>query len=491
MSITANDNQHGTFKDPAPETITGIDELNLAEFPLAMISERQIPGQKSLVFEESIFDRKERRTVQRRLVISGSDRYGLPTAKDDEILLACLQLSKQQGFKSREVEFSRYELLKVLGLSDDSKNYGRIELSLRRWKGVSIYSDRAFYDHRAKSWVNRDFGIIDNLTIYRREPAPGIPPRRRSRFVWNEVLFESFQAGYLKKIDWNLYRSLRSPIAKRLYRFLDKRFYLVSSFTIDLRELAVNRLGMSASYNSAQFKRLLQTGIEELEQRWRLATLHRQKRFIKQGRGRWQVVFSNRVDRTKSDKPARQVEPTSNHLAKDLPSKLIQQLVDRGIEVATAQRLVSKTASKTITQMIQLFDWYNSSKQKRGPGFLIDSIKNPGKIKAPPNFPVMNQATHPQARSESRNCPTRLIRQKREDHAVKQYQNEHRAFLAFWTNLTKQQQTDFQQQSHNQANAATREGLKRAAAMSSQLEEHYRMKMLMDHFRKMAPKDER
>ena len=135
---------------PNPTTVTGIDELNLAEFPLAMISERQIPGQKTLLFEETIFDRKERKTVQRRWIISGSDRYGLPTAKDDEILLACLQLSKQQGIKSREVEFSRYELLRILGLSDDSKNYNRIELSLRL-EGREHLSDRAFYDHKAKS----------------------------------------------------------------------------------------------------------------------------------------------------------------------------------------------------------------------------------------------------------------------------------------------------------------------------------------------------
>jgi hypothetical protein len=467
---------------PNPTTVTGIDELNLAEFPLAMISERQIPGQKTLLFEETIFDRKERKTVQRRWIISGSDRYGLPTAKDDEILLACLQLSKQQGIKSREVEFSRYELLRILGLSDDSKNYNRIELSLRRWKGVSIFSDRAFYDHKAKSWVNRDFGIIDNLIIYRRESSTDARTCRRSRFVWNEVLFESFQAGYLKKIDWNLYRSLRSPIAKRLYRFLDKRFYLTSSFSIDLRELAVNRLGVSASYNSAQFKRLLQTGIQELEQHWHLTPLTKHKRFIKQGRGRWQAVFSIRADRAKQNASPQPTTVATGQSANDNQSNLIRQLEDRGVELITAQRLVSQTQSGTVEQMIRLFDWYNQNRQKRGPGFLINSIKNPDKIKLPDNFVMPGQSSQRQTTVESRNSPTRLIQKRRDEQAAQVYRNERRAFLAFWDSLSDDKKIAFEQQSYQQASPTTRDGLKRAGKMSNELAEHYRMKMLMDYY---------
>jgi hypothetical protein len=112
----------------------------------------------------------------------------------------------------------------LLGWADESRNYERVATSLRRWKGLSIYSDRAFYDHEQKSWVNRDFGVFDNLVIYRREVIQGKAAPGCSRFVWNEVLFRSFQSGYLKQLDWNLYCRLTSPVAKRLYRFLDKRF---------------------------------------------------------------------------------------------------------------------------------------------------------------------------------------------------------------------------------------------------------------------------
>lgn len=92
----------------------GKDELNLAEFPLAGVSNRCLDGTKTVVFEGAGWDRSQGRRVPRRLTISGSDRYGLPTASDDDVCLACLQLSHLGGFHSRKVHFSRYELLKLL-----------------------------------------------------------------------------------------------------------------------------------------------------------------------------------------------------------------------------------------------------------------------------------------------------------------------------------------------------------------------------------------
>ena len=79
---------------------SGVDELNLAEFPLAAISDRFLDGKKTVIFEEVVYDRQESRNLTRRLTLSGSDRYGLPTAKDDDVLLACIQISKLQEFQS-------------------------------------------------------------------------------------------------------------------------------------------------------------------------------------------------------------------------------------------------------------------------------------------------------------------------------------------------------------------------------------------------------
>src|SRR5262249_4006485 len=152
----------GTHEGPRFELLDeGRDEMNLAEFPLSGIADRFLDGRKTVVLSDQVWDRDRREHVRRELAISGSDRYGLPVAKDEDVLLACIQLSSLGEFQNREVRFSRYELLKLLRWPDEGRYYQRASTALRRWKGVTIYSTRAFYDHARKSWVNRDFGVFD------------------------------------------------------------------------------------------------------------------------------------------------------------------------------------------------------------------------------------------------------------------------------------------------------------------------------------------
>jgi hypothetical protein len=112
-----------------------------------------------------------------------------------------------------------------------------------------------------------------------------------SSFWWNEVVFRSFQAGYLKRIDMELFRRLRSPIAKRLYRLLDKRFYHKDRWTFDLRELACEHVGISRNYDVGQMKRKLRPAIAELEEAQYLVRLETARRFSRIGVGRWTVCF--------------------------------------------------------------------------------------------------------------------------------------------------------------------------------------------------------
>ena len=114
---------------PLFQNQSAVDELNLAEFPLAAISDRFLDGTKTVVLEDTVFDREQNKYLPRRLTLSGSDRYGLPTSKDDDVLLACIQLSRLNDFATREVSFSRYEILRLLGWADESRNYERVAMS--------------------------------------------------------------------------------------------------------------------------------------------------------------------------------------------------------------------------------------------------------------------------------------------------------------------------------------------------------------------------
>src|SRR5215471_17205926 len=89
------------------------DELNFAEFPLASVSTSLPKGQKTLEFTDEIFDTARNQRVTRKLTITASDKYGLPTAMDDEVILGLIQLTGKAAFAGRKVYFTRYELLQL------------------------------------------------------------------------------------------------------------------------------------------------------------------------------------------------------------------------------------------------------------------------------------------------------------------------------------------------------------------------------------------
>jgi hypothetical protein len=459
----------------------GRDELNLAEFPLAAICDRFLDGTKTVVFEDTVWDEDRRAQLPRKLTISGSDRYGLPTARDDDVLLACVQLSSLGDFHSRQVHFSRYELLKLLRWPNETRYYRRLSVSLRRWKGLTVYSDRAFFDKARRSWVNKDFGIFDNLYIYEREEGEGASAPASSWLVWNEVMFDSFQAGYLKKLDWDLYCRLENPVAKRLYRFLDKRFYWGDEVRIDLHELAFNKVRMSRNYNTGQVKRVLEKGIEELESQWDLRKTTRENRFQKgRERGKWEAVFVRR--RPQKLKP-NEVEPS---LAAAI--ELETELAKREIGPAAAKDLVAAYPRERILTMIALYDWHNSRGQERGPGFLVAGIKSKEPYVLPRGFRAAqrnNAAPRPRGRKKRKSA----IASPAIDNRAKESESE---FERFWKTLSPERRAEFEHAALAQADRTKLDGYHRCRQFGGVVFESYRQVILADHFarRREEAKDE-
>ena len=157
-----------------PERIEGVergykDELNLAEFPIAALADRVPDGQLSLVFEDRL-DQRDGPPIVRRLTITGTHKHGLPTALDDEVMVGLIQLTKRRNnFTDQRVSFSRYELIDLLGWPQSGQSYQRIEEALHRWVGVVLMYENAWWDNAAKSWVDENFHVLDNVTLYDRE----------------------------------------------------------------------------------------------------------------------------------------------------------------------------------------------------------------------------------------------------------------------------------------------------------------------------------
>ena len=273
----------------------GIDELNLAEFPLSAVTHRPAPDQKTLEFEDHIFDEGAKQKIHRRLIISGSDRYGLPTPLDTDVLLVLMHhTSSQNGFTARTVSFSRYALVRSLGWDNGGKSYRRLDESLYKWAGTTLYYHGIWWDKSVRKWRSRTFHIIESLDLKGRGGSTSEDVE--SSFTWNEALFESFRANNLKALNLDVYFALKGSTARQAYRFLDKRFYRTTRFEFDLRVFACEHIGLSRNYDSAQLKRKLEPAFHELEQIGFPETMSAEERYYKKVGGGWTVVLFRRTE---------------------------------------------------------------------------------------------------------------------------------------------------------------------------------------------------
>ena len=446
------DQEPELLREP-PRLNDGRDELNLAEFPLCAIAHRLQPGQKTLVFEDRVWDENRGDMITRHLTITGSDAHGLPTALDDEVLLGLIQLSKLQNFAHREVHFTRYQLIQVLGWRAESKSYERIEESLNRWTGVTLYYKNAWRSKADQCWVDEKFHVLDNVTLYHRnqrhypagQGAQSELPL--SSFAWNEILFRSFCAGNLKRIDFDFIKQLDSAIAKRLYRFLDKRFFHRGHWEFDLKEFAWEHIGLARSYDAANLKRKLRPGIVELEQQGYLRTVPEGERFRKVNSGDWRVVF-DKVETT----AAQPSLPPEQHQESQA---LVAALVERGVTPSSAHKTVAAHPAATIQAQLEVFDWMVGKQDpkvaRNPPGFLISAIR--GEYAPPKEFlSRVDEAKRAERLAErQRRMAARQL--EREQQEQEQERKRDQAIQQFWESLTGEERTRLETEALAQAPA--------------------------------------
>jgi hypothetical protein len=462
----------------------GRDEMNLAEFPLTTLADRAPHGCKTLVFEDRIWDRGHAQHRVRRLTISASDKYGLPTAIDDEVILGLVQVSKAAGFVDRRVRFSRYQLIHLLGWRDEGRSYRRLEHSLKRWLGVTLYYENAWWDKAQKRWVDAHFHLLDDLVLYHRpKPHAGVSAKAGdaalSFFTWNEMVFRSFQAGFLKQLDLDFYRRLKLAAAKRMYRFLDKRFHFSSTLRFNLPVFACEHIGLSRRYDAAQLKRRLSPAVAELEQAGYLVPLPAKDRFHRLRRGHWEVVF------VRTPKPRRPRQPMSR--VSDLESRLIE----RGVTASVAAQLVREHAADLIQGKVIVFDTLREKRDRRisqnPAGFLVQSIR----MDYAPPAGLGNEAyyssayqTAGQKEHDERGLPAKVRIRSKVCHVETSPVEE------YLSRLSASEREELEAKAIKQARRLPAEGYQRATtARNADLAQYYLLVMLEQYLRPLIGAD--
>ncbi|TWU64536.1 Replication initiator protein A [Crateriforma conspicua] len=349
----------------------GMDQegLNLVEFPFALLA-RSVNGQKSITFKDTIRDSSTKEEIERSLTISANVESDLPNYFDQDALVGLSTLAwRKNGFKKITVEFTIYELLKLMKLRDAGANYARIAKSLDNWQGV-----RFKWSHWrvGDSWTNPSATVlIQDYDLTRRGNRE---PETPQVFTWSRLYFEAMQDGNRKPFDADFYFELGKPTTRRMFRFLEKRFWNRMSYNYPIKDFCTQKLGLAEKYPS-QYPRVINEAYEDLADRGFLKKLPESARYTKKRDGTLYVNFERGSGRRQavsvlSSLPREEEKKTPS-------SPISERLVDLGVSKKVAARL-AETKAKSCGRQIQYLEFKLASgwQPKKGTGaYLVAAIE--------------------------------------------------------------------------------------------------------------------
>lgn len=405
--------------DERPRTLTK-DELNLAEFPIALPCHRSPKARTTIHIFETGLDQAGR-PVQREWQVYPSHR-GLPLATDEEVFLGLMHLLQLAGFTERHVFFTQNRLFNLLGWNTSRRSYERLEHSFDRLKGAVIKCKDSFWDNQDKCYVTRSFSILDSYALYRRDTRATETPFISS-VSFSETIFNSFKAGFLKTLDFDLYLGLRFPIARKLLRLLDKKLHRGPVYEIELMRLA-HRLALTDSTYPSDVKKHLKAPHDELI----AAGFLKEVFFIRRGKATSIRYVMN--PRENWMLPTKKVSTTLSP-----SSSLIGELVARGVSRGVAEALLKQHGEKSVADKLEVFDYLRAANSpmvaKNPAGFLRSSIE---KDFAPPTG-YITRAERQRLKEEQ--AAAEQSRRELEAALSKQDQEREAAFQSLWSSLSE------------------------------------------------------
>ena len=201
-------------------------EMNLAEFPIAVLSKKVSEDKKTIEYSDWIIG-KNGQKKRRDWVITASAKWRLPVGSSIRTIVEVFQIWKENSFESKVIPIgSRYNLLKRIGARDSKRDYTRIERDLNSLVGITIQAKNAFWDREAQAYVSRTFHLFEELSLYDpeiREKEGRVQQSFPFAYIKaSDTLYNTVKSGNILSIDGKFFRKLTAPTEQRLALYLTK-----------------------------------------------------------------------------------------------------------------------------------------------------------------------------------------------------------------------------------------------------------------------------
>ena len=201
-------------------------EVNLLVFPFFALERKN----KKLETEYKDLVRRGNQKIEIIWNVSANPKYGYPGPFDREVHKVIEQIITETLKKNSKIENpvilgSLYNLCERMGINNfGGREYKKIKEALEKIGATRIKSEGTFYQKDKKQWISKSFSLYDGI-VFRGEQLEDGRIADKNILYLSDLYLQSLNSFYIKPIDYNYLKSLKSKIASRLYEILGVKFY--------------------------------------------------------------------------------------------------------------------------------------------------------------------------------------------------------------------------------------------------------------------------
>lgn len=325
--------------------------------------------------------------------VFSNPEFGYPGPFDKSVHKAIEQIINGLPFPIRNPISigSFYSLCKRMEIDSGGAQYRKIKEALQRITFTGIVSKNALYSGKTKQWIEDNFHLYDRV-VFKGMEMPNGETADTNYVYLNSWYLDNINAYYVKPIDWEYYRALRTPVCQRLYELLSVKFYGLlmnnGEFILYKYSTLCNLLPIARQHFASNAKKVLEPAHEKLQETGFFEKWSWEDSSKKSGEKDWLIKYypgKRAKDEIKRFSLGEQLElelppPKEAEVSIDDPELSIEmstisaELVQRGITKTTATKIVRDYSVDQIHKQIQIFDWMKETESQRigtnAPGFL-------------------------------------------------------------------------------------------------------------------------
>jgi len=443
-------------------------EVNLLVFPFFALNRKSLNNKLETEYREVI--KRDDQKIEIVWNVSANSKYGYPSSFDREVHKAVEQIIskilKEKGEIKNPIPLgSLYNICKRMGIDETAgKNYRMVKKALERIRATTIKSIGTFYSKKGKQWVDDNFSLYDRIVFKGKKLLNNEIADDNYLFLGNWYL-QNLNSFYIKPIDYNYLKSLKSKIASRLYEILGVKFYGLRNkkekFICYRYSKLCQLLPVTPHKYISLAKQQLNPGNNELRDTGFISKYE----WSKNGNKDW-LIYYWPGERAKEEMKKAKTNSIDNRTEEYLPGPkeeakefskeqidLVSKLLKLNVSKITAENLIKNSDQELIKKWIEAIN-YTNAKDKAA--YIVKAIRENWQV---PEEYLRKKKEEQQKEEEEK---IEYIKTKLQEEENKKRQEEIKKIEQIYNSLAPSQQKEIRKETENRLPDFWKEKLNKA-----------------------------